>query len=147
MSTTLTAAQIADLLRANPDLRAAVKGELRAVSKEPRPCGCGCGAPTARRFAIGHDAKLKSRLIAAFRAGEAVPTCPAHPDVTDPLAAATALGWAGFLTPAKVKAPKAEAPKAAPAKVPVRESAKTKAAKAQAEVEAAAIERAERKAS
>lgn len=26
------------------------------------PCECGCGALVARRFAPGHDAKLKSRL-------------------------------------------------------------------------------------
>ncbi len=33
-------------------------------------CGCGCGAPVRRRFLPGHDAKLKSRLLGAWRAGE-----------------------------------------------------------------------------
>ena len=33
-------------------------------------CGCGCGAPVRRRFLPGHDAKLKSRLFAAWRGGD-----------------------------------------------------------------------------
>ncbi len=33
-------------------------------------CGCGCGASVRRRFLPGHDAKLKSRLLAARRAGD-----------------------------------------------------------------------------
>lgn len=33
-------------------------------------CGCGCGAPVRRRFLPGHDAKLKSRLLAAWRDGD-----------------------------------------------------------------------------
>lgn len=35
-----------------------------------RSCGCGCGTPVRRRFLPGHDAKLKSRLLAAWRAGD-----------------------------------------------------------------------------
>lgn len=44
--------------------------ELRSpkASKQPRECECGCGAMTkGGRFAIGHDAKLKSRLKKAVR--------------------------------------------------------------------------------
>jgi hypothetical protein len=33
-------------------------------------CECGCGAPVRRRFLPGHDAILKSRLLAATRAGD-----------------------------------------------------------------------------
>jgi len=33
-------------------------------------CECGCGAPVRRRFLPGHDAILKSRLLAASRAGD-----------------------------------------------------------------------------
>jgi len=45
------------------------KPEGRKV--EPRECGCGCGAMTkGGAFVIGHDMKLKSRLLAAFDAGD-----------------------------------------------------------------------------
>lgn len=33
-------------------------------------CWCGCGLPTSARFAIGHDAKLKSRIIRMFKTGD-----------------------------------------------------------------------------
>ena len=33
-------------------------------------CGCGCGAPVRRRFLPGHDAKLKSQLLADWRQGD-----------------------------------------------------------------------------
>lgn len=33
-------------------------------------CGCGCGAAVRRRFLPGHDAKLKSHLLAAWRGGD-----------------------------------------------------------------------------
>lgn len=33
----------------------------------PRFCECGCGEPVARRFKPGHDARLKSQLVAATR--------------------------------------------------------------------------------
>ena len=36
-----------------------------------RLCECGCGDPVRRRFLPGHDARLKSRLLAAVREGEA----------------------------------------------------------------------------
>ena len=42
----------------------------RAVAAVNGPCGCGCGARVRRRFLPGHDAKLKSRLLAAWRAGD-----------------------------------------------------------------------------
>ena len=38
---------------------------------EPRECGCSCGQMTkGGAFVIGHDMKLKSRLLAAFDAGD-----------------------------------------------------------------------------
>jgi hypothetical protein len=37
----------------------------------PRLCACGCGEPVRRRFLPGHDAKLRSRLLAQARAGDA----------------------------------------------------------------------------
>ncbi len=37
----------------------------------PRLCECGCGRPVRRRFLPGHDAKLRSRLVAEARAGDA----------------------------------------------------------------------------
>lgn len=33
-------------------------------------CECGCGAPVRARFLPGHDAKLKSALLKAARAGD-----------------------------------------------------------------------------
>jgi predicted nuclease with RNAse H fold len=33
-------------------------------------CGCGCGAEVRRRYLPGHDAKLKSRLLRAWRLGD-----------------------------------------------------------------------------
>lgn len=34
------------------------------TTNQPRTCQCGCGAEVARSFKPGHDAKLKSRLLA-----------------------------------------------------------------------------------
>jgi predicted nuclease with RNAse H fold len=47
----------------------------RPVSSLPIPggggtCGCGCGAEVRRRYLPGHDAKLKSRLLSAWRLGD-----------------------------------------------------------------------------
>jgi hypothetical protein len=36
-----------------------------------KTCECGCGAEVARRFKPGHDAKLKSRLLAATKDSKA----------------------------------------------------------------------------
>lgn len=38
-----------------------------ASNTEAKTCECGCGAPVARRFRPGHDAKLKSALLADTR--------------------------------------------------------------------------------
>lgn len=35
-----------------------------------KTCQCGCGAPVARRFLPGHDAKLKGRLLAETKSSE-----------------------------------------------------------------------------
>lgn len=38
-----------------------------AKSNKVIKCYCGCGSPTGKRFAPGHDAQLKSRLLKAHR--------------------------------------------------------------------------------
>jgi len=38
---------------------------------DPRLCECGCGSPVRRRFLPGHDARLRSRLLADARTGDA----------------------------------------------------------------------------
>lgn len=40
-----------------------------ATGAPTRMCECGCGAPVRRRFAPGHDARLRARLVAEARAG------------------------------------------------------------------------------
>lgn len=47
----------------------AIEAEVR--SKTIRPCGCGCGVETRASFLPGHDAKLRSRLIAEAKARKA----------------------------------------------------------------------------
>ncbi len=41
-------------------------------------CMCGCGAPVRRRFLPGHDAKLRSRLLAEWRGGDACAEARLH---------------------------------------------------------------------
>lgn len=41
------------------------------AAEAPRLCECGCGEPVKRRFLPGHDSKLKSRLLAEARIGDA----------------------------------------------------------------------------
>lgn len=44
----------------------------KSTRREPRDCACGCGETTAGgRFLPGHDAKLKSQLLAVSRSDEA----------------------------------------------------------------------------
>lgn len=49
--------------------REAIEAEVR--SHTVRPCGCGCGVETKASFLPGHDAKLRSALIAAAKARKA----------------------------------------------------------------------------
>ncbi len=53
-----------------------------------RLCECDCGLPVVRRFRIGHDAKLKSRLIATALSETATPKARAAAE-----ARIGALGW------------------------------------------------------
>lgn len=55
-------------------------------------CECDCGAEVRgrTRFVVGHDARLKSRLVAAALAGDAASE-----------ARLAGLGWSGFLTAAQ----------------------------------------------
>lgn len=46
-------------------------GKAPRKAREPKPCECGCGAVSLTgRFAPGHDAKLRSELLAKARAGD-----------------------------------------------------------------------------
>lgn len=45
-------------------------GNITRRSETAATCGCGCGTTTDRRFAPGHDAKLKSTLLRIIRKGE-----------------------------------------------------------------------------
>lgn len=48
----------------------ATKGAAPRKAKkvvEMHPCGCGCKTPVARRFAPGHDARLKGQLLRVAR--------------------------------------------------------------------------------
>lgn len=67
---------------------------------EATACECGCGQPAQRTFLPGHDAKLKSQLLARYRAGGA--------DAARAEKEAHARGWTHFMTlaPVKVSKPK-----------------------------------------
>lgn len=48
-----------------------LRGQATKTKSAPRECGCGCGLMTSGgRFVPGHDAKLRSRLLAEIRDGE-----------------------------------------------------------------------------
>jgi hypothetical protein len=65
-------------------------------AKEPAECWCGCGNLTSGgRFCPGHDARLKSALLKAYRTDEGL--TPEQQQVVD------LLGWGKFLTPAPTK--------------------------------------------
>ena len=57
---------LADAYRRCPPLEAAPPATVAL-----HPCECGCGEGARRRFIPGHDAKLRSRLLRAARAGDA----------------------------------------------------------------------------
>ncbi len=60
-------------LRRSRDLANTKKGPITAPVPlaDERRCLCGCQAPVRRRFLPGHDAKLKSNLLARHQRGEA----------------------------------------------------------------------------
>ena len=68
--------------------------EVHVKSVTVRECQCGCGSPTKGRFAMGHDAKLKSRLITEALEHEVSNkgrrSSPAHKQLAK-------LGWAAHL--------------------------------------------------
>ena len=58
--------------RCAPPDAGGTKGVRQArPAADPRLCECGCGSPVRRRFLPGHDARLRSRLLAQARAGDA----------------------------------------------------------------------------
>lgn len=66
--------------------------------------GCDQTIARKRQFAPGHDAKLKSTLLKAFRAGEDVTYQDGGMLVSaDPMKLAKQRGWAHFMTPAPTK--------------------------------------------
>ena len=71
----------------------------------PQPVYGPCGEETTREFRQGHDAKLKSVLIALNRAGMEYHRVDGGLLMSDtPLGVAQARGWERFMTPAKPKA-------------------------------------------
>lgn len=77
---------------------------------------CGEQVPAKRTFVPGHDAKLKSVLLKAFREGEAFTYVSGGLRVeADPLELAKERGWEKFMTPKPVKKSKAKADKDEPA--------------------------------
>lgn len=69
---------------------------------------CGSTIPRKRTFKPGHDAKLKSVLLAAFRAGEEIHYMDGGMLVSvSPMQMAKERGWDHFMTPAKPKKVKA----------------------------------------
>ena len=66
--------QIRILKQQLSDAQAAKRETAKAKGpkRTPRPCGCGCGAITGGgTFVPGHDAKLRSALLARIRQGGA----------------------------------------------------------------------------
>lgn len=71
--------------------------------------GCGQTVARKRQFVPGHDAKLKSTLIKAFRAGEDIAFLRGGVTVyATPADLAKERGWTHFLTPAPAKKVKAK---------------------------------------
>lgn len=77
------------------------------VKPEPNLCLCGCGGITSsfqKRFIAGHDARLKSEMLKAWREGRPINPCPATEKFgTEPVAFAEAIGWSRFLIELKSK--------------------------------------------
>lgn len=69
-------------------------------------CECGCGRDVNRSFRQGHDAKLKSALLKAHRAGE-----PVTVNGKEQSAKAAARGYGFTITDGKVKKAAQPAPK------------------------------------
>lgn len=111
-------------------VKKATKPTTKAAAKPAAPakkekvlntCGClstvtvaggekvysSCGAKVARRFAPGHDAKLKSLLIKTAVAGETIVVRDGGTRTEfDPAVMAKSLGWGGFVASAQEKAAK-----------------------------------------
>lgn len=110
------------------------------AEKPKKECECGCGMPTTKRFAVGHDARLKSALFSIVRGEDPKVVCPVAEDMTKEQAEAMLdeNGW-GRPAPRKVKAVKEEAADESEAEAkPKRETAAQK--KKRLEAEAAAAE-------
>jgi len=56
---------------APPDAGGARGVRQARAAADPRLCECGCGSPVRRRFLPGHDARLRARLMAEARTGDA----------------------------------------------------------------------------
>lgn len=72
------------------------------VAKPENKCLCGCGTATKSRFAMGHDSKLKSRLINASLDGDKKATIQIQQ-----------LGWVVFLEKSRGSRDRKAAAKAA----------------------------------
>lgn len=63
------------------------------AAKPTRLCGCGCGAPVAKRYKPGHDAKHKGAMLDTIRTGARMDAERAAWQMID-------LGWGGKIDPA-----------------------------------------------
>jgi hypothetical protein len=92
--------------------------------KPARECQCGCGSPTKNRFAMGHDAKLKGRLINEaldFESGnKGRKSSPAHKQLA-------ALGWTSHLDKSRESRKAKAERKAADAKAKAQREREAKA--------------------
>lgn len=62
--------------------------------KATKPCECGCGTQVPRRFAPGHDGRLKGQLLRTLKAARLLGDKEAAASAEAKLAA---LGWAKFI--------------------------------------------------
>ena len=76
------------------------------AEKATKLCLCGCGTATKSRFAMGHDSKLKSRLINAVLSGKNGEAKKAEAEITK-------LGWVAFLEKSRGSRDRKAAAKAA----------------------------------
>ncbi len=105
------------------------KPKAEKAPKQKNKCLCGCGTETARRFAPGHDARLKGVLIRAFRTEPGKDITLVNGMKGKPEVLLAELGWAKYAVAAKPKAtkPKADKPaKAEKAESPAQTGVKAK---------------------
>ncbi len=97
-------------------------GGVLTIKQGEGLCDCGCGTAVPRRFAQGHDAKLRGMLNKAFREGQAVKVVGYGKTLS--YTAEKLLTEHGFPIP-RPKAPRKPRSKAATAKAAARKAKTT----------------------